>query len=119
MTAGGRRRDERACRSRPLWRPPLSCWVSRPPRHIHDRTHLDDAVCCRRDHRGVVDRIIEAGAVEDIKPAELLLGFGEWAVQCFDAPIANTDSGCGRARFQRLTRDKDAVLCEMLIGRLV
>ena len=73
--AVGRRGPGRSVGGRPL-RPGRR----RAAGEVEDRPDLDRAVLRARDHRRVVDRLVEVGRLDEVEAAERLLGLGERAV---------------------------------------
>ena len=81
---------------------------ARRGRVIPDRPDLDAAVARARDHRRVGDRLVEVGRLDEVEPAERLLGLGERPVggdrPAVDDPDGRRRGGRNRAPRRRASR---------------
>src|SRR2546427_12465852 len=77
---------------------------------LPDRPHLDAAPLRRRNPRRDLDRVVQILGVDEVEPAQLLLGLGVGAVGGGQLAVADA-RGRGRLhRLQPLRRDPVAVL---------
>ena len=78
-----------------------------------DRADLDAALpsfASGRNSPGPLDGFIQIAALENVVARELLLGFGERAIESDRSAFFHTDGGRERGRFQPLHRQQDALL---------
>src|SRR5918996_1415936 len=105
--------------SAPVRAPPRSAAL-RPrlvPAQVPERPHLDAAQARRRYSLGHLDGLVEVPCLDQVEPAELLLGLGERAVGR-RKPAAPHPHGLGRVnRLERLREDRVTALLQLLVDR--